>query len=73
MVSRFCSRKLRDSGLCLMASSFFVKYKARVSAESHQRRDRERELGWRKGQSRAGSLRRVEMTEIGSSASRKLN
>lgn len=49
MVSRLCSGKLSDSGLCLVASSFFVKYKAMVSAESHQRGHRERELEWRKG------------------------
>lgn len=50
MVSRFCSRKLRDSDLCLVASGFFVKYKAMISTDSCQRGDRERELGCRKGQ-----------------------
>lgn len=48
MVSRFWQEV---EGLWpLVISSFFVKYKAMVSAESHQRGDRERELGWSKGQ-----------------------
>lgn len=52
MVSRFCSRKLSDSGLCLGASSFFVDF------QRHQRSDWEREAA--KSQRSGGSLGTVE-------------
>lgn len=47
-----------------MASTFFVKYKEMISAESHQRDDRQRELKWRKGQRSGGSLGRVEDNSV---------